>query len=364
MGNPLSELSELLALAGERSSERRRELLHRLTDTYVAQPDAFDPRQTAELSEILSTLAREMDVEVRRTLADKIARLPEAPRGITLELANDEIRIALPILKDSLVLSDMDLMALAKIVSQEHLEAIARRARISSAVGDSLAQRGNDAVLTRLAQNAGADLSRQALEIMISRAEQSEALREPLVKRPKMPPDLLNGLFFIVSTALRRTIVDRTNDLDPAVIAEAVEESERRLRARLTETDESGDAATDDVLRELQKSGAITEALLCSLARQHNFTHLAIVFSKLSALSLQTASRVLKDPDPVGLAVVCRACRFDMQTFLALAMERPAGSGPATDANILVELFRRTPVEAARRVVRFWRIRQAIPAAA
>jgi uncharacterized protein (DUF2336 family) len=361
MGNPLSELTELLSLAGERSSERRRELLRRLTDTFIAAPEAFDPRQTAELSAILSALAREMDVEVRRTLAGKIAKLPEAPRGITLELANDEIQVATPILKDSLVLTDADLSALAKIVSQEHLEAIARRARISSAVGDSLAHRGNDAVLTELARNKGADLSREALEIMISRAESSKALHEPLVLHPRIPADLLNGLFFIVSTALRRVIVDRTNDLDPKVIDDAIRESETRLRARSAS---APDTDLDDLVAAVQRSGPLTEGLLCTLARQRDDNHLAAVFAKLSALSLATARRILGDPDPVGLAVVCRACRFDLQTFLTLAAERAAAAERKPDATVLMAIYQKTPVEAARRVVRFWRIRQALPLAA
>jgi uncharacterized protein (DUF2336 family) len=350
MSNAIANIAELLQLAAERSSDRRRELLRRLTDAFIEQPEAFDSRQTAQISDILSALAREMDVEVRRSLARRIADFPEAPRGLLVELANDEITVARPILTDSLVLTDTDLMALAKMVSQEHLEAIARRGRLSAPVTDELTVRGNDAVLLELAGNSGAELSRGSLEILISRAEQVTALHEPLVARDGVPFDLLSGLFFVVSTSLRRAIVGRAEDLDPAIIEAAIRESERRVRARgAQDADDAGMPAA---------TGPVTEAQLCKDARAKNLDAASLTLARLSALGLPAARKILTDHDPVGLAVVCRACRFERDTFAALMLSGDNVRRTPGEIAELIALYDRIPVNAAQRVLRFWRIRR------
>ncbi|MCC6920583.1 MAG: DUF2336 domain-containing protein [Alphaproteobacteria bacterium] len=349
---PRSNLLELLELAGERSSDRRRELLRRLTDAFVEAPQDFDSRQTGQISDILSTLAREMDVEVRRSLATRIAALPEAPRGLLLELANDEITVARPILTDSLVLTEPDLVARAKLVGQEHLEAIARRGRITTPVTDQLAVRGGDGVLLELINNPGAELTRGTLEIMIARAGQNEALREPLVVREAVPPDLLSGLFFVVSASLKRAIVQRAADLPPELVEEAIRESERRLRRRMP-ANEPGEPAIRS------PAGPITEAQLVKLSREKDGEATAAMLAALAALPPGTAKHLLEDRDAVGLAVVCRACRFERTTFAALALGSNATTRSPAEMNELIALYDRIPATAAQRVVRFWRIRQA-----
>lgn len=350
MRSALENLTQFLRLPGSQS-KRRLELLHRLTDSYVQEPSAFDDRQTEDLGDMLSTLAREMEVDVRRTLAERIARLPVAPRSIVLELANDEISVAGPILQDSIVLTDADLVALARIVGQRHLAAIARRARVSSVVSEAVAQRADADALVELAGNAGADLSRPVLEIMIARAAGREDLGRLLVLHPQIPPDLLNGLYFIVSTALRRVIVERTSDLDPAVVEDALRESERRLRSRFGTA--VGAKGYGD---EASVTPAPNESDLVALARSGRLRQLAVALSKFANLAVETTERVLGDADNVGLAVVCRACRLQLSTFTALAVRR---GDTSSNVPSLIPLYQKLSPETAARLLRFWRVREA-----
>lgn len=350
-------LAELQELAGERSPRRRMELLRRLTDVFVDQTSLFDARQSAQLCEILSTLARAMESEVRRHLSTRLAALPGAPRGILMELAADEFTVAEPILVDCLTLGDDDLITLSRLVSQEHLEAIARRGTLTHAVTDELVQRGGDGVLLQLASNGGAALSRASLEIMISRATASAALQQPLVLRRDIPPDLLNGMFFIVSRSLRRVILEKTRAFDRGDIERAIEESERALRLRAAADDPDRTAHEALILQLRNSEGSLSEALLCKLANQHRDKAVSAAFAEIAGLDPATAEHVLTDEDLTGLAIACCAARLSRSTFATLALARSRRKRSLSEASEILSLFDVVPFETAQRVMRFWRMR-------
>lgn len=351
-----SNLIQLIELAREPSSEKRRELLRRMTDLFVDAPTAHTEQDISQIGDILSVLAREMEMEVRQTLASRLASLPNAPRNLIVELSNDEIEVARPILTESLALKDEDLVALARLMSQEHLHAIALRAQVSERVTDELVARGNDDVLAGLAGNAGADMSRRSLEIITQRAQTSTVIQAPLVMRPGLPPDLLNSMFFAVSASLKRTIIKKMREIDPVLIDEAIHSTERKLKKRTASADDD-QAKADQILAALAKTGPITENLLVTLAKQKRMAEVLAVFAKLTALDLTTARKVLTDASPEALAIAARACRFDRQTFSTLALEHSDDVRTLEETYALVDLYDRIPVDAAQRVMRFWRLR-------
>lgn len=359
MSGQHSNLTRLVDLAREPSSEKRRELLREMTDLFMAAPAAYSDGENHQFGEILGTVAREMEMEVRQNLATRLANVPNAPRTLIVQLANDEISVAAPVLARSKVLLEADLVALARVKSQDHLHAIAGREDVSSAVSDALVARGDEKVLVRLVSNAGAALSEQAMETLADKAQNVEALHRPMVSRADLPPHLLNEMFFAVSAELKRIIMERMSDLDPSVIDGAIRQTERRMKMRGV-TKDPEQAKADAFMAQLAKSGPVTEGMLVNLAKQKRFAETAIVFSRLAALDLQTAKRVLNDPNPEALAIAARACRLDRQTFSTLALSRADETRSIAAAYELLELYDKVPVDAAQRVMRFWRVRNSV----
>lgn len=353
-----SNLSRLVDLAREPSSEKRRELLREMTDLFMASPDVYSETENHQFGDILSRVAREMEMDVRQNLAVRLANVPNAPRGLILQLANDEISVAGPVLAQSKMLRDADLIALAKLKSQDHLHAIAGREEVSAEVSDALVERGDDKVLVKLVSNAGARLSEGAMESLTDRASNVEALRRPLVTRADLPPHLLNEMFFAVSAELKRMIMNRVAGLDPEIVDAAIRKSERRMKMRGA-TRDSEQARADAFIEHLAKSGPISEGVLVNLAKQKRSGETIAVFAKLAGLDIATAKRVMADPNPEALAIASRACRFDRQTFSTLALSRADETRSLSAAYELLELYDKVPVDAAQRVIRFWRVRSA-----
>lgn len=66
------------------------------------------------IADVLIALMRQAENDVRALLAERLARLGNAPLRLILHMVNDDIRIAAPILSQSPVLSDLDLVYIIK----------------------------------------------------------------------------------------------------------------------------------------------------------------------------------------------------------------------------------------------------------
>src|SRR5690606_12796517 len=113
-------------------------------------------------------------------LSLQLSTVDQTPHKVAKQLASDKANIAYPMLKNSTVLTDDDLVEIAETKGQDHLRAMAERPRLSSRVGDAIVARGENDVLITLARNKGAELSRHALETLVDKSEHIPELQEPV----------------------------------------------------------------------------------------------------------------------------------------------------------------------------------------
>jgi uncharacterized protein (DUF2336 family) len=190
-----SKLYDLIELAREPSSERRRELLREVTDLFLAQsPEHLDAGQMQLFDDVMGRIASEMEEAVRAELSSRLALSPAAPRRVLVGLASDSFAVAEPVLKASTSLSEQDLIEVARTRGQEHLKAISQRAAVPQAVSDAIVEHGDDETLNVLLRNQGAELSRAASEAAVDRAHANPEQHEAVVERASLPPDLMNEL--------------------------------------------------------------------------------------------------------------------------------------------------------------------------
>src|SRR6202158_2238125 len=153
-GSILDELEEHLA-SGD--VQHRVKVFQRLADLFLAGSRRYSGAEIALFDDVLTRLVAEIETEARARLAQRLATLPNAPPGLIRRFAfDDAIVVAAPVLASSSQLSDADLIENAATKSQDHLYAIAQRLRLSEAVTDVLVERGNRRVVTRVAENDGA----------------------------------------------------------------------------------------------------------------------------------------------------------------------------------------------------------------
>jgi uncharacterized protein (DUF2336 family) len=354
----MSKLHDLIAMAKEPSSEKRRELLREVTDLFFFQAE-HAPTELSLFDDVLGQLAGEMEAAVRAELAERIAPANDAPRRLLRGLAADaKIEVARPILERSSVLSDEDLVFVAKSRGQAHLQAISRRDTVSETVSEVIVSRADDETLGVLLKNDGAELSRQAHETAVDRAEVNPALHEAVVSRRALPPDLLNEMYFVVEGQLRAKILEINGKIDPAELEAALAAGRKRVAVSDgTFPPDYADAEKD--VRSLMARKALTPKALAAMLRGRETTKFMISLAELASIDFVTARLIMERRELDALAVVCKAAGFERAlflTFAVLVLDRDAD--PMGRAKEYGELYAQLPQDSAQRTLRFWRLRR------
>jgi uncharacterized protein (DUF2336 family) len=352
-----TKIQDLIDLAREPSSERRRELLREVTDMFFSAP----PQQSNELAlfdDVLSQLTGEMEEAVRAELSERLADIARPPRKLLVNLAGDSIAVAAPVLTRSRALTEDDLLRLARTHDQGHLRAISQRETVSEAVSDAIVERGDDTTLSTLLSNEHATLSRAAHEAAIDRATVNPELHQVVINRQSLPVDLLNEMYFVVEARLRDKILERNAAVDPAALEAALAAGRNRVAARDGALP-ADYAEAEAAVRDLKTKGGVGPAALSSFLRNGETTKFLVALAELAEIDFHTARRILERRELDALAIVCKAADFDRSlflTFAVLALGREADAmGRAREYG---QVYSELPRDAACRTIRFWRMRR------
>jgi uncharacterized protein (DUF2336 family) len=353
-----SRLSDLIELAKETSSEKRRELLREVTDLFFTRHAPTEP-ELRQFDSVLTQLSTDMEEAVRAELSGRIAQAEHAPRRLVFNLANDEaISVAAPVLSNSGALSDEELLEVVKTRGQDHLRAVSRRKVVPEAVSDVIVERGDDQTLNVLLRNDGARLSREASEAAVERATRNPELHEAVIERKNLPPDLLNEMYFVAEARLRQRILEQNAKLDPAVLEQALAAGRKRVALQDGALPPDYDQA-ESYIAELRAAGELSPKMLARFLRSGGMTMFLVALAQLAEIDFHTARTIVEKKELDALAVVCKAANLDRALFLTYAVVLLNSDTDAMGrAQEYGKLYADLPRETALRTLRFWRMRR------
>ncbi|MGI9385395.1 MAG: DUF2336 domain-containing protein [Methyloligellaceae bacterium] len=355
MTDPLHDLRQLTLLAHQRTDRSRGELLQRITDIFLEAPGSYTEQQNACFGDIMERLAFALEWELREELACKIAEEVHAPRRLVVRLANDIISVARPILEQSPVLTEGDLIQLVRQRSQEHLLAVTRRADIGVRLASVLFDYGNDNVVESLLRNQEAEIASDTLEHAADRAKASNALQSALIDRRDVPKAIMLDLIENVSEKLREKLLDRLTQQDKANLEQVID----TLKSKV------GNAEANQAELEIEKlarAGRLNEFVLLRFAKESKVPEFVLGLARLADIDVPTAWRALCDRSGTALAVICRANNFGVKTFKRIAMS-PLTGIPSEPSRIypLVWIYGRLSRQNAQRAMSHWRETKTMP---
>jgi uncharacterized protein (DUF2336 family) len=351
----MAVLRDLMGFAQRKTQQSRRVLFDNINDLFLSSDGRLSDRERTLMVEILGKLIHEMEMQVRRALAARLAQMETAPRELLLMLANDDAEVARPILRASKLLSDPDLIEIVKQRSQEHLLVIALRAPLSAEVAEAIVDNGDDRVIEQLLKNPDAVLSRRALEYLVGESQRVDSFQEPLLSRHDLTPDLAHRMFWWVSAALRKVVLTRFS-VDAALLDDALRES---ARSAIAETVTGGkDTHVTRLIQGLVEANALDHRFLVQALRGGKFSAFIAGFAHLAQLDPTIIRRAVFDPGGESLAVIAKTIGVDRNMFASLFLLSRQGASSVTAPKQLQELlkfFDSLTAEQARNAARFWR---------
>ena len=323
--------------------ERVRALLARRLAGLLPGLDGSDQaRLQQQTYETLAGLVADTAVKVRAVIAEVLKDVPQAPRGIILQLAHDpSVMVAGPIIRFSPMLTTEDLLSLVVAAqSPGTVVAVASRPGIEARVSDAIAATSDSAAIRTLLSNRTAQIREATLDALIARASDHPDWHEPLVHRPGLPPRAARALAEIVATNLIEVLAARP-DMPAKLAAELRERVTDRINAE--HPPPRGDPTLLEAMAEaraLSLAGTLDEGAALAAARDGN-TRLATVLLAVAAdVPISVVQRAASLRSAKGLASLAWKAGFTMrgagalQTLLgrlgpdAVLLPGPGGSFP------------------------------------
>ena len=256
---------------------RKAEAAHALARAYLYSD--IDEETRGGMEAAMTVLLDDSSPDVRYALADALASSPEAPRHVLLTLAADQPEIAELVVARSPVLIDAELVDIGAEAAEPLQIAVASRARVSSAVSAAIAEVGEQSACRRLIANQGAEIARISFRRIAERFGDDPTMREALLDRPGLPPDVRQMLIQRLGRALgdlglvKSWIAeDRAKTLvreacDRATVALAADSEIDELPALVEHLRVTGQLTTALILRAVCAGNvAFFEAVLAALA--------------------------------------------------------------------------------------------------
>lgn len=351
-----ADAATLLDVARRKTAEGRNLLAHTITDLFAERNLTLSDRERNLMFDILHLVIGDVEKEVRHRMAEHLADAPDTPKELIIQLANDTIDIAEPVLNRSRVLQDSDLIEVIRHRTLEHQLAIAIREEVSEHVSEALVDEGDEGVITTLLENDNSALSEQTMDYLVEQSARTDTFQEPILKRQELQPELARRMFFWVSAALRRYTLDNF-DVDESVIDDLLEKISDEPEAG--DDGEKGRSKTCDLVHEMLEEGMVTPAMMLATLREGEVPLFIEVFRTLLNIREKLARRIIFEPGGEGLAIACKHLRLSDQDFselFKLTRKARASAEKITQRELrdAMSLYTRMTDKAADTVVRNW----------
>lgn len=289
----------------------------------------LDERDREAAQKILRLLANDAAELVRRAMAVTLKASDLLPIDVARRLAADVDSIALPVISASPVFSDEDLIEIVRAGSAVRQVAVAGRPRVSRDVAGVLADVGCEQAVRMLAANDNADLSEQALGVIVDRFAASPEVVTAVAYRQVLPLHVTERLIALASETVREHLVARHAVAPETAIRLAQYARERATVDLVDQAASSADIGAFMAQLNLRKS-LNASLLLRALARGQMamFEH---GLAELANTPHQRAWLMVHDAGPLGLKAIYdraglpprlfQAFRAGVDTWRALSAE-------------------------------------------
>lgn len=322
---PTFSPSDLLTLAKSRKTDDRQRLLVSIASLCDATPAGSEVSPV--LTEIFLTLARQAEHDIRKSLAETLAGAEWAPIALVNMLALDEIEIARPIIANSPVLKDQDLLRILIEATVEHHIEVARRPALSTTVADAIIDAGEPATMTALASNRTAEISEIGLGRLVEQSRRVAALRAPLTRHPRLNDALARELYALVGQALRQAIGERfrIDDVPLSAAIDAAVAGAVPKRAPPPGPNQPSSSEREEMERrlvaKLKSAGQLRPGFLIRAIHEKRLSLFEHSLAALAGFTIGEVRAAVAYPTPDALFLACSAVGIDRAVFPAVLDE-------------------------------------------
>jgi uncharacterized protein (DUF2336 family) len=352
------------------SPQKCSETVGRVTALFLASAERYNDEQIALFGDVFERLINTIelralaDIGARIALAElsaQLAPLSQAPASVIGRLArHEEITIARPVLTESPKLTGDDLVEIAGSHGEKHLLAIAGRWWLQEIVTDALLARRFPSVSRRLVDNPGAKMSPAGFAVIVAQAVGDGELAVATGIRADLPRELRTRLLLGATDAVRTRLLSRAPpylfEEIRAAVAAASTGTERELSR------ERDFAGAKQLIAQLRKDGALTEAMLLGFAGQKRYEETVAALAALAQSGIEIVRPLMQSLNSDGILVPCKVASLRWETVGAI-LDCRFSTGVTAESELikLRSQYEELTSESAQRLLKLWSVRAVAP---
>jgi len=304
---------DVARLIAEPSADLRAELAGKIAVDLSG--NALTPAEVKLGQDIVRILARDVEESVRASLSRGLRHCSHLPRDVTRKLAEDVEFVALPMLADSLVLTEEDLIEIVRYGSSLKQEAIASRSNLTEPVTGALIDHAEEPAVMVLMANKSAAIAEDKFNHAVTRFADSTRVKEAMVLREKLPVTVAERLVTMVSTALQAHLV-KVHDLPAATAADIVLKSREHAIIRLSVG--ASDVELRQMIAQMLRNGRLTPSLILRALCTGDIAFFEAAMAAKSGIPVDNAQILIHESSRRGLEALYRKAKMPGALYSAV----------------------------------------------
>lgn len=276
------------------------------------------------ITDVLIALLRQSSIDLKAALAERLSTLECVPLRLLLQLINDDIAVARPILKSSPALNDLDLLYIIQSRDTTFWQVIAGRRAICENVVDALVDTHDVPTARVLIDNDTITLSGYSVGVLNDMAQTARELAQPLLSRKDVPETVSRALYELVGEAITSSL-DSVADRGEMSFDD-VADVRRVVRDVIVEfsnpyPDSSDFIPTPAMMRASEmfmEQGKLNPVLMLRTLIRGQVSSFVAQLSVYCQLPVAVVVPVLRQQDGKSFALAARSCDMSRAEFVAL----------------------------------------------
>lgn len=293
---------------------------------------SFKDSEAEIVKDILRYLARDVEVTVRKSLAETLKHNMDLPHDIALSLAQDVEEVSVPILEFAGILTDEDLEnIISSAIEVAKLTAIARRKTVSEHISGMLIDTENELVAEALIANKGASIHVDSLQKMVQVFRESENVLSSLINRGGLSVGLAEQMVSMVSARLQKQLVTQYGV--NAFVSERTVRDARESATLAMAQPNPRRSTTLDLVTHLMKTGKLSHSIVLRALCRGDLDFFEASLAQLAGISHINASKLIHRGDRRGFAALFAAANMPStmleatETLLRVIAKNPQKQG-------------------------------------
>ncbi|WND02430.1 DUF2336 domain-containing protein [Temperatibacter marinus] len=305
--------TDVLNLLQDPSPENRAEAAKKVGEVFSSAELGDKEKGIAE--DIFRAMLQDAAVRVRQALSESLQDNPEISKDIVSSLAQDIDEVALPMIQNSTVLSEADLIDIIDTRGETLQKAVAQRKDVSEAVADKLVDTANENVIGVLVSNDKAAISENTFTRVLDEFGENETINSSMAKRGELPINVAERLVTLVSDQLREHIMTH-HEISASVASDLLLETREKATVGLLDGSDSQDVQS--LVDQLYDNERLTPTLLIRAVCTGDTTFFETALAKMCGIPVANAYKIIHEGGAMGLSKAFERAKIPNQ-FVSVA---------------------------------------------